>query len=339
MYIGAFFQSPGERILKRLLFANAMQTSKTVSQSPDPETTGALHTVPAEVITFNQSKLDFFPQKNKGNVFSRIYTVLFYSVDKTWNNVFKMIDQGADINTRDENGDGLLAYAVFYNRPDYLEELIKRGARLDMKNNDGLTLLEQLCSYRGTNYKNTFDVYTDYHYYLSKNFSRLSYEFRQFHECESIILNAVKVLLKHDRIKNQQIAEDMFERAINIRDFELANIIHEKYSIDINKKDARGKTLLHRYLMDYNDIGYGGGFWQTNASRFFGIRPTDSFAIRYFAIESFVISSNKNRTIRFLCNHGADIFAVDNAGQTPFEIAEKTDKKIVYLFDTYILNQ
>jgi ankyrin repeat protein len=61
-----------------------------------------------------------------------------YNLEK----IMQLVQQGADSNFADKDGDSILHMACINNRIDIIQELLKHGARLNQKNNDGDTPLE-----------------------------------------------------------------------------------------------------------------------------------------------------------------------------------------------------
>lgn len=59
--------------------------------------------------------------------------------------VCQWLDDGGDIEIRNERGDVLVLLAVYYARVELVEELIRRGATVDARNNNGQRALAGAC--------------------------------------------------------------------------------------------------------------------------------------------------------------------------------------------------
>lgn len=53
-----------------------------------------------------------------------------------------LIENGADINAKDSNGDNLLMIALEYRELDIVKYLLEKGANVNIKNNEGKTVLD-----------------------------------------------------------------------------------------------------------------------------------------------------------------------------------------------------
>ncbi len=61
-------------------------------------------------------------------------------------------EKGADINAQDEGGDtALIRSVIIGGPPEYIEKLLKAGAKVNIRNNDNDTVLEMLASYISCN--------------------------------------------------------------------------------------------------------------------------------------------------------------------------------------------
>ena len=62
-------------------------------------------------------------------------------VDGELENVKKLLDEGVDVNIRDNDGWTPLMDAVLFGRLDIIDELVNRGADIDVVDNDGMSAL------------------------------------------------------------------------------------------------------------------------------------------------------------------------------------------------------
>jgi ankyrin repeat protein len=69
-------------------------------------------------------------------------TLKYMMSEKNLNAFRNQLDQGADPNSKDPNGETLLIHAARMNRPDFVKLLIERGADVNTKDNTGKTALD-----------------------------------------------------------------------------------------------------------------------------------------------------------------------------------------------------
>jgi ankyrin repeat protein len=63
--------------------------------------------------------------------------MLLAAIDNNWNDIEEFLDEDADINYQDKNGDTLLILLAKYGSEDNIKKAISKGADMYIKNKDG----------------------------------------------------------------------------------------------------------------------------------------------------------------------------------------------------------
>jgi ankyrin repeat protein len=149
----------------------------------------------------------------------------------------ELLDQGADINCRDELGQGALASAAYYQHHDAVEYLIRRGANVNLQDNQGPLQNTPLifAAWKGS-YK-TVEL-------LVNKGARLN---KQNAEGNTALMQAIKFFIYH---KNTAVIELLLKRGsdTNIRNHKGQTAMMMAESVD---KYSRAYNISH-LLLDYS---------------------------------------------------------------------------------------
>lgn len=181
---------------------------------------------------------------------NEIYVKLFDIIKKhEWDNFITTLNSfdEIDVNIRDENNNHLITYAVLFNRPDIVQTLIDKGAKIDIQDVDERSLLYIPIKY------DYYDILT---LLLKTNKENIGisiidikdkyYKIPIHYAINLKNIRAIKLLLEYG--SNPNIPDingyNSLHHAIYSRNPEICKLII-KYISDINSRCNTGETSLH----------------------------------------------------------------------------------------------
>jgi ankyrin repeat protein len=166
---------------------------------------------------------------------------------KSFTDELKKTNETFDVNMRDEQFNYFLTYAVIYNKYDIVKLLLDKGARIDITDNDGKTLLFTPIKY---NYMDILKLLLETNNnVIGVNIIDMRDKFNMTPLHYAIILkniDAVKLLIKYNSNPNSYTKDgfNSLHLAIYSREPQICEIIINNIS-NINSQCDTGETALH----------------------------------------------------------------------------------------------
>lgn len=166
-----------------------------------------------------------------------------------WDELIKTINntQNLDCNIRDNNNNYLIQYAILYNKIDITKLLIEKGAKLDVTDIDGRSLLFIPIKY---NYDNILETI------LENDKNSIGISLLEYSDNKGLFpihytilfknLNAIKIILKYNRDIDtpDNDGNTSLHLSIQMKNLDIFNQII-KHNPDVNYQTNQGESPLH----------------------------------------------------------------------------------------------
>lgn len=183
----------------------------------------------------------------ENEIYNKLYKLIKKGEWKEVNKNIKQLEEGFDINMRDEYNNYLLTYATLYNQPETIKLLLERDVKMDIVDSEersilyipikygNIEILQLLLEANKTNIGISIIDIKDKLYNIPLHYAIVSKD-----------ITIIKILLENG--SNVNISDlygyDSLQYAIYTRSYEICELIL-KYISDINHRCKTGETSIH----------------------------------------------------------------------------------------------
>lgn len=317
-------KTPGNDASIKLLIKKEADVNKTNQMGMAPLNIATQFDLSSGPLNLVSSFFDYVTLliENGANLKTSIPLLSYAFICNHQNIATYLLKKGADINTQDENGMTLLHHAIGAQNQNAVEYLLKHGVNVNLANNDGQTLLQLAI----------------------------------VNSQSKIALTLVEKGAKIDSLSSLQ-KVDLLKTAITMGKTSAADLIVQ--SIDLNKPDAEGNTLLHeaaqtsgnekliQFLIEKRaDVNQENNDQMTPLNYAALYSSLDSIKLLVekgnanlntsFPLLSFELIRDHQDAAIYLLGKGADINGQDKDGNTLLHLAAKnrnSDKELKFLIE------
>lgn len=237
-----------------------------------------------------------------------------------------------DINIKDEHGNYLVFFAIMMNNKRILKKIIDHGARLDVLDSDGHTLMYYPIKF---NYLEIIDVLIEYNKKIVgislinlrdiRGYVPIFYaiKYKNMYALQELLSNGANVNYKNDMEMNA------LHLVVLKKDITIVKMLL-KYIKNINAKSNKGSTALH-YACSFQLIEITKLLLDAGADQDISEMEYDLYPIFYAVIQ------NNIELTKLMIDYGANPNNQDYLGNTiiHYSIMNNHNEIIDYIFDKY----